>query len=265
LTAVAADMGASSTQYQAYSLIDAPLGTTLAVALAGRGPSGVINFNTSNKRVIPCWPWLKSYDPATDSVINKPYSQFLAGVIAATDLAEGYWVSPSNHQINGIVGTEVPVSSAINDASTDANTLNAAGITTVFNSFGTGLRVWGNRSAAFPSNTAPVNFIPVGRTADIINESVQLAMLPFVDKPITNGTIDSIRETVNAFLRTLIARGALVDGVCTYDPSLNPPTQVAAGQLVFSLNIMPPTPAERITFNTFIDVSLLKSLGQTNA
>ena len=38
---------------------------------------------------------------------------------------------------------------AINDANSEANLLNEAGIITVFNSYGTGIRLWGNRSAAF--------------------------------------------------------------------------------------------------------------------
>lgn len=39
----------------------------------------------------------------------------------------------------------------INDPNSEANLLNEAGIITVFNSYGTGIRLWGNRSAAFPS------------------------------------------------------------------------------------------------------------------
>lgn len=262
LNTVATQMIVEANNYSAHALIDAPASTTVANVIAGRGPSGSINFYTSDKRAILCYPQFKKYDVATNSVINVPSSQFWAGVMCANDNANGYWYSPSNKEIKGIVGLERNISAAINDASTDANLLNAAGICTVFNSFGTGFRTWGNRSAAFPTSTVPSNFINVQRTADIINEAIQLAMLAFVDAPITNGVIDSIRESVNSFLRTLISRGALVDGICTYDPSLNSPTEIALGHLVFSLNIMPPTPAERITFNSFIDISLLKSLGK---
>ena len=40
--------------------------------------------------------------------------------------------------------------------------------------------------------------------------------------------------------------------------------QIAAGQLVFDIDVMPPPPAERITFEAFIDVTLLQQLGQTS-
>jgi phage tail sheath protein FI len=86
-------------------------------------------------------------------------------------------------------------------------------------------------------------------------------MIQFIDRPINNALIDAITETVNGFIRTLIGREALVDGECTYNPSKNPPTQVANGQLVFDLTFMPPVPGERITFEAFIDINLLSNLG----
>jgi phage tail sheath protein FI len=262
LNTVSVEMIAVANKFRGHALIDAPAGTAIADAIAGRGPAGSINFYTSSKRAILCYPMLKAYDTATDAPQNRPYSQFLAGVIAATDNTEGYWVSPSNKEIKGIVGVERTISWAINDAQTSANMLNEKGIVTIAAGFGTGIRTWGNRSAAFPSSTSPDNFIPVQRTADILHESLEQAMLQFIDRPINNALIDAIKETVNAFIRTLIGRGALVDGSCTYDPAKNPPTEIAAGHLTFDLTFMPPTPAERITFESFIDINLLKSLGQ---
>ncbi len=272
VSAVATELIAMADLYKAHAIIDAPIGTTVANAIEGRGPSGSINFNTSSKRAVLCFPHLKVADPdpsaaSTDTVL-APFSQFLAGVASATDYNEGYWVSPSNHEIKGIVGVEISISAAINDSTTEANQLNEVGIVTQFNSFGTGIRTWGNRAASFPSSTSPSNFIPVQRTADILHESVELAMLQFIDKPINQAIIDSIRETVNGFMRTLISRGALVDGKnddglttgCYFDKSKNIPADIAAGKLTFDLVFMPPTPAEWITFNSFIDVSILKSL-----
>ena len=149
----------------------------------------------------------------------------------------------------------------INDPTSEVNTLNEAGVLTVFNSYGSGFRTWGNRSSAYPASTFPTNFINVRRTADILHESVEYAMLDFMDFPIDNGLIDSICETVNQFIRTLIGRGALIDGKCTFNQDKNPTTELANGHLVFDIEFMPPTPAERITFESFIDIELLKSLG----
>ena len=132
--------------------------------------------------------------------------------------------------------------SSILDPLSDSNNLNAQGIVTVFNAYGTGLRVWGNRSAAYPTDTAPDNFINVRRTMDVIEESVELSMLQFIDQPISNALITAILASVNGFIRSLIQRGALVAGSASYDPSENPANQVAAGQLVFDIDVMPPPP-----------------------
>ena len=149
----------------------------------------------------------------------------------------------------------------INDPTSEVNTLNEAGIVTVFNSYGTGFKTWGNRSAAYPTSTNVINFINIRRTADILHESVEYSMLQFIDYPIDNGLIESITETVNSFIRTLIGRGALIDGKCSYNADKNPVTEIANGHILFDVEFMPPVPAERITFESFIDIELLKSLG----
>jgi uncharacterized protein len=89
-------------------------------------------------------------------------------------------------------------------------------------------------------------------------------MLQFIDQPISNALITAILASVNSFIRTLIQRGALVGGSATYDPAENPPSQLADGQLVFDIDVMPPPPAELISFNVTIDTNLLQQLGQSN-
>ena len=246
---------------RAIGLVDAPVGASVQDVITGRGSQGTINFNTSSDRIVLCYPHLKVYDSETDTIKLQPYSQRLAGVIAAKDIEKGYHWSPSNTEIQGIIGVERQLTSMINDPTSEVNTLNEAGVVTVFNSYGTGFRTWGNRSAAFPSSTLPTNFINVRRTADILHESVEYSMLQFIDYPIDNGLIDSICETVNQFIRTLIGRGALIDGKCSFNQDKNPTTELANGHLLFDIEFMPPTPAERITFESFIDIELLKSLG----
>lgn len=246
---------------RAIGLVDAPVGATVQDVVNGRGTEGTINFNVSSDRIVLCYPHLKVYDTETDSIVLQPYSQRLAGVIAAKDIDKGYHWSPSNTTINGIIGVEKQLTSMINDPTSEVNTINEAGIVTIFNSYGSGFRTWGNRSSAYPSSSHPTNFINVRRTADILHESVEYSMLQFIDFPIDDGLIDSISESVNVFIRTLIGRGALIDGKCSYNPDKNSVTEIANGHLVFDVEFMPPTPAERITFESYIDIELLKSLG----
>lgn len=258
--AVATELRTLESKYRAISLVDSPVGTSHAAAIAGRGPASTINFKTSSERTVLLHPHLKAYDAATDANVNVPYSSYMAGVISRVDREEGYWVSPSNHEIFGINGTEIPVTASINDASTEANLLNEKGITTTFTGFGTGTRTWGNRSAAWPTNTDPKNFIPVRRTADIVHESLEQAILPFIDKPLNQATIDAIRETGNSFFRTLIGRGACLPGSrCEYSAE-NTPEELALGHVTFDLVFMVPTPAERITFKSYLDINLLAQI-----
>lgn len=277
---VATAMTSLADKLRAIALVDSAPATTVASAIANRTGSGNA-FATSSKRVMLCYPNESFLDtglvptgvtlgstgaPLTASFNANavaPFSQWVAGAIAAKDLAKGYWWSPSNTGVQGMLGPDVQLYASILDSNSDVNNLNAAGIVTVFNAFGTGLRVWGNRSAAYPAATTPDNFISVRRTMDVIEESAQLAMLQFIDQPISNALIDAILASVNSFIRSLIQRGALVAGSASFDPAENPPAQIAAGQLSFSIDVMPPPPAERITFLAVIDVTLLSQLGQT--
>jgi len=253
---------ASPAKCRGIALVDAPIGTTRDQAISGRGPNGAINFAFSSERMLLCYPHLKVYDAATDSNRLEPYSQRLAGVIAATDDEFGYWYSPSNKVIKGIVGAERDLSAMINDPTSDVNLLNEAGIVTVFNSFGTGLRSWGNRSSAWPASSAQGNFVQTRRVADMVHESLEYAMLQFIDLPINDALIDSVLESCNGFIRVLIGRGALTIGSrAEYSKAKNPAVELAAGHLTFDLIMCPPPPAERITFESFIDITLLSNLG----
>ncbi|MFZ1538632.1 MAG: phage tail sheath subtilisin-like domain-containing protein, partial [Chromatiaceae bacterium] len=258
--AVATELQVLATKLRAMALIDAPIGTTVQDAITGRGPAGEINFNYSGDRMILCYPHVKKYDPSTDTELLRPMSPFLAGRFGATDQAKGYWWSASNQEILGITGVEIKLTSMINDPTTETNLLNEAGIVTLFNSFGTGIRTWGNRSAAWPVLTHPRNFINIRRTADVIHESIEYSMMQFLDAPISDALIDAITESVNMFLRTLIMRGALIDGKCFWDKAKNPYTEIALGHLTFDIQFMPPPPLERISFESFIDIKMLQAL-----
>lgn len=258
---VASELSVLAGTLRAMALVDAPIGTTYAEAIAGRGASGEINFNYSSERMILCYPHVKRYDAATDAEVLEPMSQRVAGVMAAKDVERGYWWSPSNTEIKGITGVEINLTAMINDPTCEVNLLNEKGIMTVFNSYGSGIRTWGNRSAAWPSVTHAKNFINIRRTADILHESVEYSLLQFIDYPINNALIDAICESVNAFIRTLVGRGAVIDGKCSYDPAKNPATEISAGHLTFDIEFMPPTPAERISFESFINIEFLKNLG----
>ncbi|MGG6295298.1 phage tail sheath subtilisin-like domain-containing protein [Leptolyngbya sp. AN02str] len=267
LTAVSTEMLAIAEKVRSMALLDAPVGATRDEAIAGRGGAAPVgNFGTSSRRAILLYNRPQVYDTVTDSNQIEPYSARYAGVMAANDRANGYWWSPSNKEIRSIVGVERTLTAGINDPDSEVNLLNEAGIVTIFNAFGSGLRTYGNRSAAWPTDTSALNFISIQRTVDILHESVEYSMLQFLDRPINDAVLDAVVESVNGFIRELILRGALIAGSrCFYDPARNPASQLANGQGVFNLDVMPPPPLERITFESRVNINLLNNVGQNLA
>lgn len=255
VTQIVTELDSYAERFRGIAYADAPLGTTVATAIAGRGPSGAINFNTSSKRVELLFP---GHLKRNGELV--PYSAFKAGIRSYVDLSEGFFVSDSNHLIKGITGAEIAISASPNDPNTEANLLNEVGITTIFNSFGTGIRTFGNRSAAFPTYTAPDNFIHIRRTADAVAESLELACFQLIDKNITKGWVDTVCQTVNAFIRRLIGMGALYTGECFYYNEDNDIEAVKAGHVVFRYEICPYPSAERLTFIQSINMSALENL-----
>jgi len=265
LASVSTELASVASQLRAITYIDAPIGITPQQAIAGRGPAGTINFNTSSERVGLCYPHVKAYDTAQQVDVLRPLSIYACGAQARKDQENGYWWSASNTEILGITGMERPIDAMINDPNSETNLLNGAGIVTLFNSFGTGIRLWGNRSAAYPTSTSAKNFLCVRRVADVIAESLEYFSLQYQDWPTNDALIDSIRESGEAFLRKLKGDGAIIDGKIWYDPKDNPATELAAGTLVLRYDFMPPTPMERLTYKASINLNYLKQLGAAQA
>jgi uncharacterized protein len=257
---VAVALTTIAAQLRGHCIIDAPAGLTYQEVLEGRGSTGTINFETSFERVIGAYPHVEVYNTAREAIELQPFSPFLAGVMAATDNREGYWVSPSNQEIKGIVGVECTISFDVMDVNSEANALNAAGVVTIVRDYGTGFLVWGNRSMAFPSNPDPENFISVRRTMDIVHDSLGYGLRPFLGRPMIPAQIDSALATINAFLRSRIAEGALIGASATFEPSDNNVSQLAQGKIVFALEHMPPPPMEQITIKSRMNIELLDAL-----
>jgi len=261
LNSVSVELIASATKVGGVAYIDAPIGSTVPQVIAGRGPAGTLNFNTSSDRVRLCYPHVKVYDAATNGERLQPLSIRAAGLRAKVDYDNGYWWSSSNQELMGVIGLERPLTARVDDPDSEVNLLNENGITTVFNSFGTGLRLWGNRTAAWPTVTHMRNFENVRRTKDIADESIRYSSLQFVDRPVTTALIDSITESVNQFFRKLIGDEALLGGECWFDPARNPQTELELGHVLFNYKLTVPLPFERGTFETEITGEYLVKLG----
>ncbi|WP_395461581.1 phage tail sheath subtilisin-like domain-containing protein [Wolbachia endosymbiont (group A) of Therophilus tumidulus] len=231
---------------------DAVVGALISIAEKLRAIVVSDGPNTNDEKVIK---WRKSVGSSRVYIVDPwvkvstgeilPPSPFVAGLIAKVDNEEGFWVSPSNKEINGIVGTSRPVDFTLGDSNCRANLLNENEVATIIHQ--KGYRLWGNRTCSVDPKWA---FLSVRRTADLINDSLLRTHLWAVDRNITKTYIDDVIEGVNSYLANLKAQGAILSGKCYATPELNTPANIASGKVFFDFEFTPPYPAEQITFRS---------------
>ena len=227
-----------------------PIAEKLRAIIVADGPNTndeeAIKWRKSigSSRVYVVDPWVKIF---TDVEKILPASPFVAGLIAKVDNEHGFWWSPSNQEINGIVGTSRPVDFTLGDANCRANYLNENQVTTIIHQ--NGYKLWGNRTC---SSDEQWSFLPVRRTADLINDSLLRAHLWAVDRNITKTYIDDVIEGVNAYLANLQAQGAIISGKCYASPGLNTPANIASGKVYFDFKFNTSSPAEQIIFRSHL-------------
>ena len=182
-------------------------------------------------------------------------SACVAGLIAKSDHERGWWWSPSNQEINGIIGTSRAIDFAMGDASCRANLLNENNVATIIRQ--NGYLLWGNRTLSSDKKWA---FLCVVRTADMIDESLKAAHLWAVDRGITKTYVSDVIEGVNAYLRHLTNIGAILGGSCWADPELNSADQIAQGKVYFDFDFTPVYPAEHIIFRSHLVNDYIKEI-----
>ncbi|WP_375627541.1 MULTISPECIES: phage tail sheath subtilisin-like domain-containing protein [unclassified Bartonella] len=234
---VAAELIGIAERLRAIVVLDAPNTTDEAALSAAK--------DFDSKRAILIDPFVKVNRDG--KIIEQPASAAVAGVIAKTDFTHGFWHSPSNKVINGIVGTARPIDFSIGDRSSRANLLNEQNITTIIRE--NGYRLWGNRTLSSDTKFA---FLSVVRTADMINDAILRGHLWAVDRNIKKTYMNDVSESVNAYLRDLKAQGAILGGRCTPDLELNTASAIEGGRIYFNVEFTPTTPAEHITFRSRI-------------
>ncbi|MBC6714802.1 phage tail sheath subtilisin-like domain-containing protein [Aurantimonas sp. DM33-3] len=179
------------------------------------------------------------------SIVSEPSSARVAGLQARVDYDEGFWYSPSNHVIEGVIGTSRPVEHSLSDPSVESQYMNRNAVATIVQSPSGGYKLWGNR---VPSGDTLKLFWSVRRSHDTIIESIERAHEPFLDKPFSVQILSDIAETVNAALRRWEALGATLGGKVWLDRALNTKETWATGHLYVSYDGEAPAPMEHITF-----------------
>jgi phage tail sheath protein FI len=176
-----------------------------------------------------------------------PASPYVAGLISKVDTEKGFWWSPSNHVIQGILGTSRSIDFYLGDSTCRAQFLNEHNVATIIRH--DGYRLFGNRTTTMDPKW---QFLSVRRTADNLHDALIRAHFWAVDRNISKTYFDDVAESMNASIAKLQTQGALLGGHCRPSPELNSPANLANGQVYFDLEFTPPYPTERITFRSLL-------------
>ena len=204
----------------------------------------------ANKRVYVVDPKVKS-----DATTEQFASGYVAGVIAKSDAERGFWYSPSNRVIQGIVGTSRAIGFFLGDENSEANILNENDVATIIRE--NGFRLWGNHTT---TTDTQFQFLSTVRIMDMVNESVMRAHLWAVDRCITRTYLQDVRESVAAYLRSLETRGAILGSKVFIDPDANTATDIANGQVTFDFEFTPTYPAERVRFRSILTNGFIENI-----
>lgn len=250
LEAVMSKMTEVADKLEAFAVIDM-VADDVQAALTARA-SGI--YNITSQAAVLCYPQTLRNNMHEGTIDTLGLSVHWALSKALRDGKEGYHLSPSNTELSGIVGLTASVTSSLTDESADTNLLNAQGITTVFRKSGKGTRLWGNWTAAFPSDKTTVSMVAPRAVRMAIRTALVDAALNYMDRTATGITVEMTTNDVNAFLRSLIGKGAIVDGRCTWDADKNSALDIAQGKLTFTLSVKYAPSLELITFDEVVEL-----------
>ena len=189
--------------------------------------------------------------------VSRPSSPYVAGVISRVDAEMGYWYSPSNKIIHGIIGTSRDIDFSISDTSAESNTLNALGLSVIIRQ--DGFRLWGSRTLGSDTKW---QYLSVRRTADTVYQAIETSFLWFLDRPYSADLVDSVQQSINSYLRSLKAQGTILGGTAWLDEDLNTPTSMAEGKLYVDFDIEPPAPLEHIVFRAQRNAGYYKEIAK---
>ncbi len=255
LDAVLPKMASVATLLNGLAVVDVAADSVTA-ALAARA-SGA--YAISSASVVLCYPRAIRYNSHEEEKQPCALSVFWAAAKASRDAEMGYWYSPSNSEFTSILSAEVAVRSSLTDPAADTNLLNAQGIVTLFRRAGSGYRIWGNWTAAFPTEKTPDVMIAPRAVRMAIREALIDAAINYLDKTnITRIGIDMILNDVNAFIRNMVGNGILNPGSeCAFDGNKNTATEIAQGHLTFTLTEVFAPSLDKLTFEEVIDLEAL--------
>lgn len=198
----------------------------------------------------------RTYNLSTLALVAKCQTDFANSNIP--------YVSPSNKPIP--VDKLVTDSGDILMSETDANLLNANGITTAIY-IGGGFKLWGSHNSNY-SYASETNIDLADRLDSSIAMKFYLAnylqanFVSHIDNPIiTSRDGNRITTEAGVWLNSLVAQGALAGGEISFLPAVNPTDQLANGDFKFNVTFANSPNAKSIEFIITPDYNMLTTGG----
>jgi phage tail sheath protein FI len=191
------------------------------------------------------YPWVKVFDPATNSNVMVPPSGHVAGIWGRNDDSRGVHKAPANEVVRGAIalGTDL--------TSREQELLNPNGINCIRSFSGRGIRVWGARTL---SSDPAWRYLNVRRLFNYLEESILGGTQWVVFEPNDDALWAKMRRTIASFLVNEWRKGALFGLTpdeaffVKCDRETNPAEGIDAGQVVCEIGVAPVKPAEFVIF-----------------
>ncbi|HEJ8168507.1 phage tail sheath protein [Serratia marcescens] len=198
--------------------------------------------NFSQRELMLIWPDFVSWNTtANQSDIAYATARAL-GLRAKIDTETGWHKTLSNVGVNGVTGITASVFWDLQAPGTDADLLNEACVTTLIRK--DGFKFWGSRTC---SDDPLFMFENYTRTAQVLADTMAVAHLWAVDRPVTPTLVRDMIDGINAKFRELKSAGLIIDGTCWYDESANTKETLKAGKLFIDYDYTPVPPLEDLT------------------
>ncbi|MBF0035810.1 phage tail protein [Citrobacter freundii] len=233
-----------ATRLHAVAYLDSPSMATPAEVIQRRSMYG--------ERIEIMRPRVKVTN-STGEKIFRPYTARAAGLRARIDSELGWWWSKSNQAVLGFEGLEQIDSWSIGDENSVANQLNMNNVSTII-SYG-GFRHWGNRNCSVD----PLRWFEVAvRTDDILRDSIQSGLFPYLDAPLDIMLANDAVASVSSYLGKQTELGAIHGGTAWLDPDINTEQTLVEGHLYIDYDYGFKSPTERITCRVHLNTQYAK-------
>jgi phage tail sheath protein FI len=191
------------------------------------------------------YPWIKVFDPLSNTNKLVPPGGHIAGVYARSDQERGVHKAPANEVLRGANELQVNVSKE------DQMTLNPRGVNCIRAFPGRGIRVWGARTT---SSDPLWKYVNVRRLFLFIEESIDEGTQWVVFEPNNERLWARVRQTINQFLTGVWRDGALMGNnqdeafFVRCDRTTMTQDDIDNGRLIVLIGIAPVKPAEFVIF-----------------